>query len=126
MKNLIKKAKEMQNRAHAPFSNYKVGAAVRTETGELIGGCNVESSSYGLSCCAERTALFSAIAQGFNSFLEMAVVSDNGGSPCGACRQIIWDVCGNIPIHICNKDKIVMTKTTEELLPEPFDEQKLT
>ena len=115
----------MQELAHAPFSEYKVGAAVLTKSGEIIGGCNVESSSYGLSCCAERTALYRAVAQGYNQFTALAVVSDNGGSPCGACRQIIWDLCGNIPIHICNSEELVTTFTMDELLPEAFDARKL-
>lgn len=125
MDKLIQKAKSMQELAHAPFSEYKVGAAVLTKSGEIIGGCNVESSSYGLSCCAERTALYRAVAQGYNQFTALAVVSDNGGSPCGACRQIIWDLCGNIPIHICNSEELVTTFTMDELLPEAFDARKL-
>ena len=69
---LIKKAINMRENAHAPYSNYKVGAAVETKTGEIIGGCNIESSSYGLTCCAERTALYSAISEGFVSFIALS------------------------------------------------------
>ena len=126
MKNkLIKTALKMCDVAHAPYSNYQVGAAVETETGEIIGGCNVESSSYGLTCCAERTALFRAISEGHTSFKSLAVVTANGGSPCGACRQVIWDLCGDIPIHICDKKGWVKTLSSSELLPDAFDDSHL-
>ena len=100
MKNLIDAAKLAQNNAHTPYSKYKVGAAILSEDNTIISGCNVESSSYGLTCCAERVAIFSAIAQGHNQFKALAVITHNGGTPCGACRQVIWDLCGNIPIYI--------------------------
>ena len=93
---LVQTAMDMRNHAYAPYSNYRVGAAVETESGEIIGGCNVESSSYGLTCCAERTALFRAIAEGHTSFNALAVATENGGSPCGAWRQVIWDICKEI------------------------------
>ncbi|MBT3502523.1 MAG: cytidine deaminase [Candidatus Marinimicrobia bacterium] len=123
---LINKAMEMRNNAHAPYSNYLVGAAVETESGEILGGCNVESSSYGLTCCAERVSLFRAIAEGYTSFKALAVATDNGGSPCGACRQVIWDLCKNIPVHICDKNGLVKTIFSSELLPHAFDDSQLT
>ena len=123
---LIQIALKMRNRSHAPYSNYHVGAAVETESGEIIGGCNVESSSYGLTCCAERTALFRAIAEGHTSFKSMAVVTENGGSPCGACRQVIWDLCKEILVHICDKNGLVKTLSSSELLPDAFDDSILT
>jgi len=113
---------KMRKNAHAPYSDYKVGAAVETLEGEVIGGCNVESSSYGLTCCAERTALFRAISEGHNNFRSLAVSSSNGGMPCGACRQVIWDLCKNIPIHICDKNNIIKTIYSSELLPDAFDD----
>ena len=122
---LIQTAIKMCDVAHAPYSNYQVGAAVETETGEIIGGCNVESSSYSLTCCAERTALFRAIAEGHTSFKSLAVATTNGGSPCGACRQVIWDLCGDIPIHICDKKGWVKTLSSSELLPDAFDDSHL-
>jgi len=121
-KKLINTAMKMRKNAHAPYSNYKVGAAVETLEGEVIGGCNVESSSYGLTCCAERTALFRAISEGHNNFRSLAVSSSNGGMPCGACRQVIWDLCKNIPIHICDKNNIIKTIYSSELLPDAFDD----
>ena len=121
-KKLINTAMKMRKNAHAPYSDYKVGAAVETLEGEVIGGCNVESSSYGLTCCAERTALFCAISEGYNNFRSLAVSSSNGGMPCGACRQVIWDLCKNIPIHICDKNNIIKTIYSSELLPDAFDD----
>lgn len=125
MKKLIQAACTAQKHAHAPYSNYKVGAAVVTENNEIVMGCNVESSSYGLTCCAERTALYSAIAQGHKHFTELAVVTENGGTPCGACRQVIWDLCGNIPIYISDEDGNIEKTTSKELLPNAFNSDKL-
>ena len=125
MKKLIQVARTAQNNAHAPYSNYKVGAAVLTKNDDIVAGCNVESSSYGLTCCAERTALFSAIAQGYKHFTELAVFTENGGTPCGACRQVIWDLCGNIPIYISDVDGNIEKTTSKELLPNAFDSEKL-
>ena len=121
MNKLIKAAEEAQKKAHAPHSNYKVGAALLTEDDTIIYGCNVESSSYGLTCCAERTALYSAIAQGHTKFKELAVITSNGGSPCGACRQVIWDLCGDIPIYIADNDGNITETSSKELLPGAFD-----
>ena len=115
----------MRNRAFAPYSNYRVGAAVETENGEIIGGCNVESSSYGLTCCAERIALFRAISEGHRKFKSLAVSTKNGGMPCGACRQVIWDICKKVEIHICNKKEWLKTISSSELLPDAFDENFL-
>ena len=122
---LIKKAIDMRAMAIAPYSEYKVGAAVQTETGEIIGGCNIENSSYSLTCCAERVALFRAIAEGFTKFKALSVSTKNAGMPCGACRQVIWDLCGDIPIYICDHNGLVNTNYTTELMPQPFDKTKL-
>ena len=120
-KDLINIAIKMRINAYAPHSNYKVGAAVETANGKIIGGCNVESSSYGLTCCAERTALYRAIAEGHKFFKSLAVSSNNGAMPCGACRQVIWDLCGNIPIYICDKNSVLKKINSSELLPDAFD-----
>ena len=125
MNKLIEAAEDAQKNAHAPHSNYKVGAALLTEEGSIVHGCNVESSSYGLTCCAERTALYSAIAQGYTKFKELAVVTANGASPCGACRQVIWDLCGDIPIYIADNDGNVTETSSKELLPGAFDSTML-
>jgi|TARA_B110000263_G_scaffold224243_1_gene214507 cytidine deaminase len=123
--NLIKTAIEMRSKAIASYSQYKVGAAVETRTGEIIGGCNIENSSYSLTCCAERVALFRAIAEGFTKFKALSVSTQNAGMPCGACRQVIWELCGNIPVYICDDTGLIDTIDAEELLPYPFDKTKL-
>ena len=125
MENLIAHAKSMRTLAHAPYSNYTVGAAVLTSDGEMIGGCNVESSSYGLTCCAERIALYNAVSQGFLKFKAIAVASENGGSPCGACRQVIWELCGDIPILIIDNENKIRETSSQTLLPDAFDKDKL-
>tara|TARA_Y100001970_G_C14184487_1_gene831735 strand:- start:688 stop:1071 length:384 start_codon:yes stop_codon:yes gene_type:complete len=124
-KKLIKKAIKMRDMAMAPYSEYKVGAAVLIDTGEIIGGCNVENSSYSLTCCAERIALFKAISEGFKKFKAIAVSTKNAGTPCGACRQVIWDLCGDILIYICDDRGLVSTIQISELIPQPFDNSKL-
>ncbi len=125
MNNLINHAQEMRHLALAPYSSYTVGAAVITSDGMVIGGCNVESSSYGLTCCAERVALFRAVAEGHRSFKGLAVATENGGSLCGACRQVVWDLCGDIPIFIVDKNGLINKTTSAELLPDSFDQSKL-
>ena len=122
---LIKEAIAMRMRAVAPYSNYTVGAAVLTESGEIIGGCNVESSSYGLTCCAERIAIYNAISAGHIKFNALAIATYNGGKPCGACRQVIWDICGNIKIHIVDENGILVETTSLDLLPDAFGEDML-
>ena len=124
-KKVVELAMKMCEKAHAPFSNYKVGSSVEIITGEIIGGCNVESSSYGLTCCAERIALFKAITEGYSEFKSIAVATKNAGMPCGACRQIIWELCGDIPIYICNMNGWIKTIFSSELLPDAFDKKDL-
>ena len=122
---LIQVAQSMRSNSHAPFSNFFVGAAVKTNSGKIIGGCNIEFSSYGLTCCAERVALFRAIAEGYYKFTSMAVATDNGAMPCGACRQVIWELCNDIPIFICDCDGYKETIYSSTLLPYAFDKSKL-
>ena len=124
-KKLIKTAIDKRKKSHSPYSNYRVGAAVETESGKIIGGCNVESSSYGLTCCAERVALYSAISEGHGNFKSMAISTENGGMPCGACRQVIWDLCNDIKIYICNGKELLRTLNSSDLLPDAFDESFL-
>ena len=123
--NLIMKAIKMRSKAFAPYSKYKVGAAVLTDSGEIFGGCNIENSSYSLTCCAERVALFKAHSEGFRTIKAMSVSTENAGMPCGACRQVIWDLCGNIPIYICDGEKFISKNSSKALLPLPFDDTKL-
>jgi cytidine deaminase len=123
--NLIKTAISMRSKAYAPYSNYKVGAAIQTNNNIIFGGCNIENSSYSLTCCAERVAIFKAISEGYKKFKALSVSTNNGGMPCGACRQVIWDLCGNIPIYICDNKNLIKTLKTIELIPHPFDKNKL-
>ena len=117
---LIKQALIAQNRAASPYSQYQVGAAILTEDNTVILGCNVESKAYPTTLCAERVAIFSAIAQGHRNFSALALVTEDGAFPCGACRQIIHEYAGNIPIYISNGSDEYITKTISDLLPNPF------
>ena len=125
MNKLISKAIQMMKKAQAPYSNYSVGAAIKIDDETIIGGCNIENASYSLSMCAERTALFSAIAQGHKEIIAMAIATKTGGSPCGSCRQVIWELCGNIPIYICDQNGVINETTSSTLLPEPFEAKDL-
>jgi cytidine deaminase len=120
---LIEAATEVRTRAFAPYSNFKVGAAVRTKTGKIYTGCNVESASYGLTVCAERVAIWKAVSEGEREFTEIAVVADTEKltPPCGACRQVIWEFCQDIPVTFANLQGDVETVRMSELLPKAFD-----
>lgn len=115
----------MREIARAPYSNYRVGAAVVTEDGKLVGGCNIELSSYGLTCCAERVALFSAISMGYTQFVAMAIATGNGATPCGACRQVITELCGDIPVFLADGNLNVTEMSSTDLLPDAFTEEQL-
>ena len=125
MKKLINAARLAKKNSYSPYSKYRVGAAVLTDNDTIISGCNVESSSYSLTCCAERTALFSAISNGHNKFKALALITKDGGTPCGACRQVIWDLCGDIPIYIADENGNVDETTSKALLPKAFDGSSL-
>src|SRR6202008_3253313 len=101
---LIAAAKTAREHAHAPYSNFRVGAALRASSGRIFGGCNVENATYGLTVCAERVAIFKAISEGERGFDAMAVVTDTDSltPPCGACRQLIWEFCGDVPVVLAN------------------------
>ena len=122
---LVQKAIGMKSQALAPYSNYKVGAAVLTESGKIFGGCNIENSSYSLTICAERVAIFKAVSEGETKFKALSVSTSNAGMPCGACRQVIWDICGNIQVLICDDNSLITKTESIELLPMPFDATKL-
>ncbi|NQV15572.1 cytidine deaminase [bacterium] len=123
--NIIEAALEARTRAYAKYSNFKVGAAVATRSGKIYQGCNVENASYSLTLCAERTALFTAIAAGERHFTQLVVATENGASPCGACRQVIWELCGDIPITIVDINGKTSETRSSELLPAAFDEREL-
>ena len=118
---LIKKAKEASQKAYAPYSGFKVGAALLTKSGKIFTGCNVENASYGLSNCAERTAIFKAVSEGEKEFSEILIYVDNEKMfyPCGACRQVMSEFSDNLKITIVSNSQIVETNI-KELLPLNF------
>jgi len=125
-KTLLEWASRAREQAYAPYSNFKVGAALLTRQGKVYTGCNVESSSYGLTCCAERVAFFKAISEGEREFAALAVVADGKEvSCCGACRQIIWDFAPDLVIYGWGKDGSVKEKSIRDLLPDAFDKDVL-
>jgi cytidine deaminase len=102
---LIAAACEIRKQAHAPYSKFHVGAALLTASGKIVTGCNVENASYGLTICAERSAVCSAIAAGERQFVAMAVATPGGHSPCGACRQVLVEFAPDLPILLVDSDK---------------------
>ncbi|MBQ5759605.1 MAG: cytidine deaminase [Schwartzia sp.] len=123
---LIEIAQQYRENAYTPYSHFKVGAAVLTASGKVYGGCNIENSSYGLTNCAERTAIFKAVSEGEREFAALAVIADTDGpcSPCGACRQVIADF--RIPrIIMANLKGDVKTMTLGELLPFAFSDSDM-
>lgn len=125
---LIERAKEARERAYVPYSNFKVGAAVLTESGEIYTGCNVENSSYGLSNCAERTAIFKAVSEGHKDFKAIAIVADTERAcpPCGACRQVILEFGKDIEVIMANLNGDIIVKTSGQLLWGGFSKEDLT
>ncbi|MEJ5257704.1 MAG: cytidine deaminase [Fervidobacterium sp.] len=123
---LIQKAKEVMKNAYAPYSNFHVGAALLTKSGNVYVGVNVENASYGLTNCAERTAIFSAVANGESEFDTLVVVADTDKpvSPCGACRQVMSEF-GNFKVILTNLKGDVLETTVHELLPYSFDREDL-
>jgi len=124
-KELINIALKAREYAHAPYSNFKVGAALLTNSGKVYAGSNVESSSYGLTICAERVALVKALSEGETDFVSMAVVSVSGASLCGACRQLLWDYARDIPVYLSDLNMNFVERNLSVLLPFPFDNSQL-
>jgi cytidine deaminase len=124
---LIASAGEARGKALAPYSGFKVGAALRMKDGRIYTGCNIENVSYGLSICAERVALWKALSDGALEFVEMAIVTDAEvlTSPCGACRQLLWEYCGDIPVHLHSLKGLTKEHRLAELFPFPFDQRSL-
>ena len=120
---LIEAAVRVRDHAHAPFSDFKVGAALEGEDGQIYAGCNVENATYGLSVCAERVAVFKAISEGARKFRRIAVVADTDKltPPCGACRQILWEFCGDIEVMLANLQGKTESLRLKDLFPRPFD-----
>lgn len=123
LRELVESAGQAREKASAPFSNFRVGAAVRTKSGRIFTGCNIESASYGLTVCAERVAIWKAVSEGEKEFDGIAVVADTEEltPPCGACRQIIWEFCGDVPVTFSNLEGKTETVQMKELLPRAFD-----
>jgi cytidine deaminase len=128
MKELIEAALAARANAHAPFSNFKVGAALEDAAGRIHTGCNVENATYGLTICAERVAVFKAVSEGVREFRRIVVAADTDTltPPCGACRQILWEFCGDIEVILANPAGRTETFHLRDLLPRPFDASFLT
>ncbi len=120
---LIEAARNVRENAHAPFSNFKVGAAIEDERGRIYTGCNIENATYGLSLCAERVAVFKAISEGAAALKRVVVVADTERltPPCGACRQILWEFCGDGQVILANLSGRSETISLSQLFPRPFD-----
>lgn len=123
---LIDLANEARKRAYVPYSHYRVGAALRTKNGRIYTGVNVESAAYPTTICAERVAIYKAVSEGEREFEVMAVVTDNGGSPCGSCRQVMAEFGMETRVLISNGEgKLMKELTVAELLPEAFTPKHL-
>jgi cytidine deaminase len=118
---LLSAALAVRANAHAPFSKFQVGAAVEDSSGAIHTGCNVENATYGLTICAERVALFKAISEGARQFRRVAVAAVSLTPPCGACRQVLWEFCGDIEVALVNLHGKVETHRLTDLFPRPFD-----
>lgn len=120
---LIAAALRARENAHAPFSKFRVGAAVEDAAGHIHTGCNVENATYGLTVCAERVAIFKAISEGARRFKRVCVAADTEKltPPCGACRQILWEFCGDVELVLTNLSGKTETLWLGTLLPRPFD-----
>jgi cytidine deaminase len=121
LQKLIQAAIDVRQRAYAPYSHYSVSAALLTQEGNIYTGVNVENAVYPLTMCAERTAVFQAVAEGEQAFRAIAVVTDNGGSPCGSCRQVLTEFGRDIEVFLIDADGNLIRETSvEELLPDAF------
>jgi cytidine deaminase len=123
MNPLAEAARTARESAHAPYSHFLVGAAVECAGGRVFTGCNVENATYGLSVCAERVAIWKAMSEGVRDFQRIAVCADTEQltPPCGACRQILWEFCGDIPITLTNLAGDTETVQLSTLFPRAFD-----
>lgn len=124
---LLRAAGQAKLKSHSPYSRFRVGAALLTTSGKIFTGCNIETSSFGLTICAERTAIFKAVSEGNRRFKAIAIVSDADGiiPPCGACRQVLLDLAGNIDVVLTDGGGSVRVEKLRELLPLPFTKSML-
>jgi cytidine deaminase len=120
---LLEAARAARLNAHAPFSRFLVGAALETDDGRIVTGCNVENATYGLTVCAERVAVFKAVSEGLRRFTRIAVVADTDEPtpPCGACRQILWEFGGDLEVILGNLSEEKARHRLSALLPYAFD-----
>jgi cytidine deaminase len=124
---LIQLANEVRKNAYVPYSHYRVGAALRSKSGRIFTGVNVESAAYPTTMCAERTAVFKAVSEGEREFDAIAVVTDNGGSPCGSCRQVLAEFGLDTVVLIADGDgRLHHEMTLSDLLPEAFTPNHLS
>jgi cytidine deaminase len=123
MDDLLAAALAARAHAFAPFSKFHVGAAIEDAEGRIHTGCNVENATFGLTVCAERVAVFKAISEGVRKFRRVAVAADTDvlTPPCGACRQILWEFCGDVEIALVNPRGKIETYRLKDLFPKPFD-----
>jgi cytidine deaminase len=124
---LVSAARLAREHAQARYSGFKVGAALELPDGTIVTGCNIENATYGLTLCAERVALVKALSEGHTSFSRIAVVADTDAPtpPCGPCRQLLWEYCGDIEILMANLAAVTAAHRLGELLPLPFDDRLL-
>jgi cytidine deaminase len=122
---LVEAARRAREMAYAPYSEYKVGAAVLTGDGSVYTGCNVENASYPASICAERVAITKAISEGQRDFLAIAVITGNGGFPCGICRQVMFEFGPEMLVFIADTEGILAECTASDLLPDGFGPEHL-
>jgi cytidine deaminase len=124
---LLTAALAAREHAHAPYSNFAVGAALEDESGRIHTGCNVENATYGLTICAERVAVFKAVSEGARRFRRIAIATaaEKLAPPCGACRQILWEFCGDIEVLLTNPGGAVEALQLKDLFPRPFDDSNL-
>jgi cytidine deaminase len=127
MSELTDAALKVREHAHAPFSKFKVGAALEEASGRVFTGCNVENATYGLTICAERVAVFKGVSEGARKFARIAVAADTESltPPCGACRQILWEFCGDIEVVLVNPRGKSETVKLKDIFPRPFDDSFL-
>lgn len=123
--NLVRRASEARKQAYAPYSNYHVGAAVLCADGTIVEGCNVENAAYPATICAERVALTAAVARGHRSFAVLAVATEDGGSPCGTCRQVMAELAPEMTVLIADGEGRFRTTTVAALLPDMFSSASL-
>jgi cytidine deaminase len=123
MTDLLQAAIAARDHAVAPFSRFQVGAALEDTDGDIYTGCNIENATYGLTLCAERVAVFKAVSEGVRNFRRIAIAADTDilTPPCGACRQILWEFCGDLEIILVNLNGKTETYQLKDLFPKPFD-----